>query len=81
MRQVDEDGALIKNKYSLMKQQETKVLDLEEDNHQSEYCCFKEIIDKDIIKADTRSLVAKVNMEKNNDIGEMKNLALEIQIK
>ena len=37
--------------------------------------------DKDIIKLDMRSLIAKLNMINNNDIGEMKNLASEIQIK
>ena len=37
--------------------------------------------DKDIIKLDMRSLIAKLNMINNNDIGEMKNLASEIQMK
>ena len=48
--QVDEAGALIRGKYSLINQMDTKVQTLEEKKHHSEAHCYKAMKDIDIIK-------------------------------
>ena len=48
--QVDEAGALIRGKYSLINQMDTKVQTLEEEKHHSEAHCYKAMEDIDIIK-------------------------------
>ena len=55
--------------------------DLEEEKHRSEARCFKAMQDMDCMKVDMRSLVAKVEMAENRALGEMQNIASEIQIK
>ena len=79
--QVDEAGALIKEKYGLINQLETKVQDLEEEKNRSEARCCKSMQDMDCIKVEMRSLVAKVDMADNHALGEMEKLASEIQMK
>ena len=79
--QVDEAGALIKEKYGLINQLETKVQDLEEKKHRSEACCCKVMKDMDCMKVEMGILVAKVEMAENHAPGEIQNLASERQIK
>ena len=75
MRQLDEAGALIKDKNGLINQLETKIQDLEEDNHWSESLCCKSIQDMEYMKVEMKGLVSKVEIAKNNDLGEIQNLA------
>ena len=79
--QVEEAGALIKKKEGLINQLETKVRDLEEKKHQSEAHFGKATQDMDCVKVEMRSLFAKVEMSENHALGEIQNLASEIQIK
>ena len=79
--QVDESGALIKEKNSLIDQLETKVQDLEEEKHRSEARCCKAMQDMDCMKVEMRSLVAKVDTEESHAHGKMQNLASERWIK
>ena len=79
--QVDEAGALIKEKYGLINQLETKLQDLEEKKHRSESHCCKATQDMICMKVEMRNLVTKVEMEENHALGEMQNLASERQIK
>ena len=72
--QVDNAGALIKEKDGLY-QLETKVQDLEEEKHRSEARCCKAMQDMECMKVEMRSLVAKVEMAENHDLGEIQNLA------
>ena len=58
-----------------------KVQYLEEDKHQSEDQFCKSMQDMDCMKVDMRNLFSKVDVAENHDIGEMQNLASEIQIK
>ena len=73
--QVDEAGALIKEKDGLINQLETKVQNLEEEKHRSEARCCKAMQDMECMKVEMRSLVAKVEMAENHDLGEIQNLA------
>ena len=79
--QVDEDGALIKEKYGLIKKLETKVQYLEEEKHRSEARCCKAMQNMECMKVEMRSLVAKNEMSENHALGEMQNLDSERQIK
>ena len=79
--QVDDAGALIKEKYVMINQLETKVKDFKEEKHRSESHCYKTMQDMDCMKVEMRSLVAKVEIAENNALGKMENLASEIQIK
>ena len=49
--------------------------DLEEEKNRSEARCCKAMQDMDCIKVEMGSLVAKVEMAENHDLGEMQNLA------
>ena len=71
VRQVDEDKSLIKDKYGLINQPETKVQDCEEQKHRSEARCCKATQDMACMKVEMRSLVAKVEIAENHAIGEM----------
>ena len=61
----------------LINHMETKVQDLEEDKLRIEDQCFKAIQDMDCMKIEMRSLVSKVDMSENHDLGEMHNLDSE----
>ena len=79
--QVDEAGALIKEREGLINQLGKKVQNLEENKHLSEARCCKAMQDMECMKVEMRSLVAKAEMAENHDIGETQNLASERQIK
>ena len=81
MWQVDEVGGLIKEKYGLINQLETKLQDIEEEKYRSEARCCKSMQYMDCTKSEMRSLVTKVEMAENHDPGEMQNLASERQVK
>ena len=78
---VDEAGEIIKQKYGLINQLETKVQNLEEEKHLSEARCCKAMQDMECTKVEMRSLVYKLEMAENHALGEMRKLASERQIK
>ena len=65
----------------MINQLETKVQDLEEKKHRREACCCKAMQDMECMTIEMRTLVAKVEMAENHDIGETQNFASERQIK